>query len=81
MSDADRMRLQGDVAEVLSAYAADKLSMSDLRGLKWSPNMPEDDPAADFLVVDRDGTEYVLEIDVTLWRPQTVETIDTHQLL
>lgn len=81
MAEADRIRLQGEVAYQLFGYAADRLSMSGLRGLKWSPRMPSDDPNADFLVIDKDGTEYVLEIDVTLWRPQQTETIDTHQFL
>lgn len=80
-SESERVRLQGLVAELLFEYAADRLSGHGLRGLTWSPRMPDDDPNADFLVVDREGVEYVLEIDVTLWRPQTVETIDTHQLL
>lgn len=35
-------------------------------GLKWSPDMPDDDPDADLLVITEDGKEYVLEIDVWL---------------
>lgn len=35
--------------------------------LKWSPNMPDDDPHADWVVVHkRTGKEYTLEIDVWL---------------
>lgn len=35
-------------------------------GLRWSPNMPHDDPHADWLVVDKQGVEYTLEIAVWL---------------
>lgn len=79
---ADPMVLQADVAVRLFEYVGDKLSWGFV-GLKWSDNMPTDDPNADFLVVDRDGTEYVLEIDVVLWKPRPAaqDIGDTHQLL
>lgn len=39
---------------------------SPLFGLKWSPDMPDDDPNAELLVVDKHGAEYTLELDVML---------------
>lgn len=61
-------RLQTDVAQILEEVVTDRLAGSGLRGLRWSPNMPDDDPYADFLVVDSEGVEYTLEIDVWLSR-------------
>ena len=66
MSDAHR--LEGEIGELLFEVAADQLSGQGLAGLKWSPRMPEDDPNADYLVLDAEGNEFVLEIDVNLFR-------------
>lgn len=78
----DPVTLQADVACRLFEHVGDRLC-DGFVGLKWSPNMPEDDPYADFLVVDAAGTEYVLEIDVTLWKPSPAarDIGDTHQRL
>lgn len=80
---ADPITLQADLAVRLMEFVGDKLCHNYV-GLKWSPNMPVDDPYADFLVEDMDGTEWVLEIDVTLYRPYrpaAQDIGDTHQRL
>lgn len=67
----DRFDLEGDVATRLIEYVADKLSAqgqnSRYCGLRWSDNQPTDGTCDELLVIDGDGTEYTLEIDITLW--------------
>ena len=61
------MNLEGTLAELLDTFVADKLSLEQgVGGLRWSPNMPDDDPDSELLVVDGEGVEYVLDIDVDL---------------
>jgi hypothetical protein len=72
-------RIAGDVAERLETEMINELS--DRRpwcGLRWSPNAPTDGSDASILVVDEDGTEYGVEIEVFLTptRPRPVATAD-----
>lgn len=67
MDDQQRaiFRLEGKVATRLIESLSNDLN-SRRSNLRWSDNMPDDDPDADLLVMDDDGNEYVLEVDVTL---------------
>jgi hypothetical protein len=62
----DVFRLEGRVAGTIVDIVGDRVTSNRLNGLAWSPNMPDDDPDADFLVVDAEGREFVLGVDVTL---------------
>lgn len=63
--DSDSMTSR--VHDSVTTTVGDRLNdRSYFCGLKWSPDMPDDEPDADFLVIDESGTEYTLEIDVWL---------------
>lgn len=66
-------RAVGRVHEFIVTTIAGTLAFGDrlngqsfFCGLKWSPDMPDDDPDADLLVIDENGVEYVLTFDVWL---------------
>lgn len=57
----------GRVHDYVMTLIGDRLSLRDFFcGLKWSPDMPDDEPDADFRVIDKNGVEYTLDIDVWL---------------
>lgn len=67
--DNSAQRAAGRLHEFLTAELANRLGSTQglhLFELRWSPDMPDDDPDADLLVIDSDGREYTAEIDVWL---------------
>lgn len=74
MSDAGikrQMEIEAELHCLLTEQIAHQLnagrgtSLARL-GLRWSDNMPDDDPHAELQVVADDGHEYVLDIEVFL---------------
>lgn len=59
------MQIEGTLAALLDDYVGNNLR-GRIAGLTWSPRMPDNDPDAELLVVDEEGVEYVLDIDVDL---------------
>jgi hypothetical protein len=53
----------GRVADHITTYGGSRTF--DSTTLRWSDDMPEDDDA-EFLVVDSDGVEYTLDVEVFL---------------
>lgn len=71
MSDRGLFKLEGAIENWVADRVADHISTyggSAFGGtsLRWSDNMPDDDPHADFLLVDSDGIEYTLDVEVFL---------------
>lgn len=60
----DRAKIEGDLGALLTDHLVSKLGYGDYGGVKWSPNMPDDDPLSPIIVVDESGTEHVIEVDV-----------------
>lgn len=60
------MSKESQVAADIIHLVADRLNAGRLSGLRWSPRMPDDDPDAEFIVVDENGVEYELDIEVFL---------------
>lgn len=63
----DRAKIEGDLGALLSDHLAARLAYGEYGGVKWSPNMPDDDPDSPFIVMDGNGTEFVIEVDVTAY--------------
>ena len=59
------IEMEGTLASKLDEIVCNSLH-DGIAGLTWSPRMPDDDPDAELLVIDGDGVEYVLDIDVDL---------------
>lgn len=67
MSDKE-MRLAAQIHDFVSVEFADRVNTGrDAFGVRWGPHMSYDDPYSDFYVVDEDGVEYRVDIDVTVW--------------
>lgn len=61
------IELEGTLGELVDRWVCNELSLKNgIAGLTWSPGMPDDDPDAELLVIDADGVEYVLDIDIDL---------------
>ena len=68
MADARVGEIEDAIASDLDTQVGRELSARSAgwHGLKWAPNMPDDDPDSDFRVVDEQGNTYELTIDVFL---------------
>lgn len=65
--DDRALRIEGDLIDGLTDYVTSRLGTEGgCHGLRWSPNMPDDDRRQPWLVVDERGTEHELTMLVAL---------------